>query len=74
MTPPHGPLAPAEIREIAAVNTADPNYQPQTSQIAPGSPLMLSPENKYTLTGTYTLPLSADLGRISIGGNRRVNS
>ena len=27
----------AEIREIQAVSTADPNYQPQTSQIAKGS-------------------------------------
>jgi iron complex outermembrane receptor protein len=57
----------AEIREIAAVNSVDPNYQPQTSQIEKGSPLALSPENKYALTGTYTLPLPESIGLVSIG-------
>jgi iron complex outermembrane receptor protein len=57
----------AEIREIAAVQTVDPNYQPQTSQIAIGSPLVLSPENKYTLSGGYTLPLAENIGRITLG-------
>jgi iron complex outermembrane receptor protein len=57
----------AEIREIAAVTTVDPNYQPQTSEIEPGSPLVLSPENKYSLSGNYTLPLPGDLGRIRVG-------
>jgi iron complex outermembrane receptor protein len=57
----------AEIREIAAVQTADPNYQAAVSQIAPGSPLVLSPENKYSLSASYTLPLGANVGRITLG-------
>ena len=33
--------------------------------IAPGAPLVLSPRNKFTVTGTYTLPLAESIGRIS---------
>ncbi len=33
----------------------------------PGGQLPLSPKNKVSLTGTYILPLSPDLGRISVG-------
>ena len=57
----------AEIRKIAAVDTTDPNYQPQTTEIEPGSPLVLSPENKYSVSGNYTLPLPVSIGRISVG-------
>ena len=32
-----------------------------------GAPLLLSPEHKLTLTGTYTLPLDASVGVVSIG-------
>jgi iron complex outermembrane receptor protein len=32
-----------------------------------GDELALSPKNKYTLTATYSLPLSKSLGRISLG-------
>ncbi|HTZ71428.1 MAG TPA: hypothetical protein VMB71_12310, partial [Acetobacteraceae bacterium] len=35
--------------------------------IEPGDPLALSPKNKLALNGTYTLPLSPDIGRISFG-------
>ena len=56
-----------EIRNIAAVSTVDPNYQPQTSVLAPGSPLVLSPENKYSLGVNYTLPLAESVGRINFG-------
>jgi len=59
----------ATIREIAAVTTVDPNYQPQTSEITPGSPLALSPKNKYSLTGNYVLPLAPSIGRVSFGVN-----
>jgi iron complex outermembrane receptor protein len=34
-----------------------------------GDELALSPKNKYTLTATYSLPLSKSLGRISLGAN-----
>lgn len=57
----------AEIREIAAVDTLDPNYQSASAEIASGSPILLSPENKYSLSGSYTLPLPQSIGRISLG-------
>jgi iron complex outermembrane receptor protein len=57
----------ATIREIAPVSTTDPNYQVQVSAITPGSPLVLSPKNKYTATGNYTLPLNQDVGHITFG-------
>jgi iron complex outermembrane receptor protein len=59
----------ATIQKIAAVTTADPNYTPDVSAIAPGSPLVLSPKNKYSLTANYTLPLPASIGRIIFGAN-----
>jgi iron complex outermembrane recepter protein len=59
----------ATIRSIAAVQTADPNYQVQTSLITPGSPLALSPKNKVSLTGNYILPLPPSIGRITFGAN-----
>jgi iron complex outermembrane receptor protein len=36
-----------------------------TSQ--PGDPLPLSPKHKATITGTYRLPVSGDVGRIDVG-------
>jgi len=32
-----------------------------------GGPLPFAPKNKFSLTGTYTLPLNADYGPISVG-------
>ncbi|MBU6269299.1 MAG: TonB-dependent receptor, partial [Sphingomonadales bacterium] len=32
-----------------------------------GQPLALSPKNRITLTGTYTLPLDAKIGKVSFG-------
>jgi iron complex outermembrane receptor protein len=58
-----------QIREIGAIATNDPNYQPQNTEIALGSPLALSPENKFILSGEYTLPLSRSIGRISFGAS-----
>jgi len=34
-----------------------------------GDPLALSPKNKYSITGTYTLPLGDSIGKISLGVN-----
>ncbi len=34
-----------------------------------GSPLSLSPRNRYTVSGTYTLPLSEEIGKISFGAS-----
>jgi iron complex outermembrane receptor protein len=33
----------------------------------PGDPLVFTPKNKFTLTGTYTLPLDDSLGRVAVG-------
>ncbi len=57
----------ATIRKIAPFSTTDPLYQAANGTVAPGSPLELSPKNKVAVTGTYTLPLDASIGRISIG-------
>ena len=32
-----------------------------------GGPLSLSPKNRVTLTGTYTLPLTSSIGQVSVG-------
>ncbi|HEX7853718.1 MAG TPA: TonB-dependent receptor [Sphingobium sp.] len=32
-----------------------------------GDPLLLSPKNKFTVTGTYQLPLDESIGKISVG-------
>jgi iron complex outermembrane receptor protein len=55
------------IRSFGSDPTSDGLYVPAQSSIAPGSPLALSPKNKFSITGTYTLPLDADIGKISVG-------
>jgi iron complex outermembrane receptor protein len=55
------------IRKIGVFGTIDPNYTANTTSITVGAPLTLSPKNKATITGTYTLPLDEGIGRISIG-------
>jgi iron complex outermembrane receptor protein len=57
----------ATIRSITPVSTTDPNYVAAAGNIAPGSPLALSPKNKYTLSGRYSLPLDKTLGDIFVG-------
>ncbi|HET8882210.1 MAG TPA: TonB-dependent receptor [Solimonas sp.] len=57
------------IRSIDPVVTNDPNYEAQVSQIAKGSPLVLSPKNKLSIAGNYVLPLDRALGQISLGLN-----
>jgi len=57
----------ATIRKIAPFTTTDPLYQAANGNIAPGSPLELSPKNKVAITGTYTLPLDPGIGRVSFG-------
>ena len=54
------------ITSIAPLVSTDPNYV-LSSQIPVGSPLALSPENKLLISGTYTLPLDQNIGRISLG-------
>jgi iron complex outermembrane receptor protein len=45
----------------------NPIYLPFTPGEAPGGPLSLSPKNRVTVTGTYTLPLDESVGKISFG-------
>jgi iron complex outermembrane recepter protein len=56
-----------EILEIAPISTTDPNYVPATSSTTAGSPLLLSPKNKYVASADYALPIPSNIGRISIG-------
>ncbi|MFA7602588.1 MAG: TonB-dependent receptor [Novosphingobium sp.] len=42
-------------------------YKDVFSSTAEGGPLPLSPKNRVTVTGTYTLPLDESVGRISFG-------
>ena len=57
----------AYIRQIAPVTTSDPNFVPDVSLIAPGTPLVLSPQNKVFTSANYTLPLDRSIGAISFG-------
>jgi iron complex outermembrane recepter protein len=54
----------ATIQRITGLETVDPNYEPASTNIAPGSPLALSPKNKASGTVAYTLPLPSTIGRI----------
>ena len=55
----------ARIDKIAPFSTVDPNYVASQSSIAPGSPLALSPRNKFTLTATYVLPIDRSIGKVA---------
>jgi iron complex outermembrane receptor protein len=57
----------AELREIDDIQTMDPLYQAQNTQLEPGTPLWQSPDNQLNLSARYTLPLPESLGRISLG-------
>jgi iron complex outermembrane receptor protein len=61
----------ASIREISvgALQTTDPNYQGTSTPIRSGTPLWLSPKDKYVLSGDYTLPFAQSVGRITFGAN-----
>ena len=57
----------ASIRKIAALVSTDPNYLVD-AQIRPGDPLVLSPRHKLVLSGAYTLPIDAAIGKVTFGG------
>lgn len=46
--------------------SADPNYSGLIPTAQIGGPLVYSPKNRLTVTGTYTLPLDESLGRLSL--------
>jgi iron complex outermembrane recepter protein len=56
-----------DILQIAPISTTDPNYVPATSSTTAGSPLVLSPKNKYVVSADYTLPIGSNIGRITFG-------
>ena len=56
----------ATIRSIAAIVSTDPNYV-ASFQIAPGDSLVLSPKNKFAVTGSYAIPLDSHVGIITLG-------
>lgn len=56
----------AYITAIAPLVSTDPNYV-LVNPVLPGNTLELSPENKYTIMGTYTLPLPTTIGKVSVG-------
>jgi iron complex outermembrane receptor protein len=53
------------IVSINIPNSVDPNYV-ISNEILPGDPLVLSPKNKFSVTGAYTLPLDPGIGRITL--------
>jgi iron complex outermembrane receptor protein len=55
-----------EILSIAPLVSTDAHYVIAES-ITAGDPLVLSPKNKFALSGSYTLPLAADIGKITVG-------
>jgi iron complex outermembrane receptor protein len=55
----------ATIRSISNITTNDPNYVAAASDIAPGSPLALSPKNKASLTASYLMPLPETIGSLT---------
>jgi iron complex outermembrane receptor protein len=56
-----------EIRRIFIPATSADSPFIANTPIEPGDPLALSPKNKVTATATYTLPLDADIGKVSVG-------
>jgi iron complex outermembrane receptor protein len=55
-----------EIVSIAPLVSSDPHYVLGES-ISAGDPLVLSPRNKIVISSSYTLPLSQDIGKITVG-------
>jgi iron complex outermembrane receptor protein len=57
--------------ELESISLPDLSTNPYYSGLAPtaavGGPLVYSPENRVTITGTYTLPLPENIGRVSLG-------
>lgn len=56
----------ARIRRIDPIIVTDPNYV-ANNQIEAGNSLFLSPENKFSVTASYTLPVEESIGTITLG-------
>ncbi|MET0365472.1 MAG: TonB-dependent receptor, partial [Sphingobium sp.] len=56
------------LKAVAAVSgTSTLYFPPVATGTAVGYPLGYAPQNKWTVTATYTLPLDETVGRISVG-------
>lgn len=58
-----------EITKISPLATPAASPYVVVNQAIEGDPLVLSPENKLTLSGNYTLPVAPELGKIAIGAS-----
>jgi len=55
-----------ELKELATVENPDTNlYLEVLAQAEEGGPLALSPKNKYSLTGTFGIPIADELGNLN---------
>lgn len=56
-----------KVKSVAPVTLPASDPYIVTSQVAVGDELALAPKHKLVLSGSYTLPLSDDIGKISFG-------
>ncbi|HEX7855800.1 MAG TPA: TonB-dependent receptor [Sphingobium sp.] len=56
-----------KIQQVDTITVPATSPYIPAGQQRPGDPLALTPKNKFTITGTYTLPLDESIGRISFG-------
>jgi iron complex outermembrane receptor protein len=56
-----------ELQSINVTQTSAASPYTADAPIKPGDPLVLSPKNKASLTGTYRLPIPEGLGRVTAG-------
>ena len=56
----------AHIRRIDPLVSTDPNYT-LNAAIQEGDALLLSPRNKFTVAGSYRLPVDASMGEVTFG-------
>jgi len=57
------------IQQISTLQTPANSPYIVVNEAIQGDPLVLSPKNKVTLSGTYVLPIDPDLGKISVGAS-----
>jgi iron complex outermembrane receptor protein len=60
--------------DVSSINLVGTPFIAIAPTVSPGSEFTLSPKNKVTLTGTYTLPLEAAWGRLSVAGTMTYTS
>jgi iron complex outermembrane recepter protein len=63
----------AELRQVNAVSGCDGTYCVSFPALA-GDPLPLAPKNKFSITGSYTLPVDPGIGRITFSATETYRS